>query len=361
MPDDTPPSSSRREFLSGKAFRQQVEDGGEQLADAIVDAATAGPPVAGDTMRLATRAMACEFAVILNPDRGEQISAASEALDTVHALEQQMTVYREGSELSVINREAFAGPVTVEPGLFRLLQTAKRIAEETGGAFDPTSGPVIALWRQCRQDSRIPTEAEITAVLQSTGVAHLHLDEASKTVAFLRDGVSWDLGGIGKGYALDRIAERLQQNGITDFLIHGGHSSILARGNHAGQRGWPVGLRDPQFPQDEFATIMLRDCALSSSGTGVQHFRHEGKRYGHILDPRTGRSVEGMLSVTVTAPTAAEADALSTAFFVMGLENARRYCDNRKDIGAVLIPPVSGRMLKPVVCNLDDATLLFAG
>ncbi|GAB4143690.1 MAG: FAD:protein FMN transferase [Planctomycetaceae bacterium] len=356
MPAENPSSSNRRDFLTGKALRRQVEQAGEHLADAITESESrSAPPVAGDTVRLQTRAMACDFAIILNPDHGEQIPVASDALETVHALERQMTVYNEESELSAINREAFSGFVSVEPKLFELLHRSKRIAEETGGAFDPTSGPLISLWKTCRQDGQIPTQEQIEATLKQTGIANIEWNPAKCTLRFKQAGVRLDLGGIGKGYALDRIASLLDDGGVNDFLLHGGHSSLLASGDHNRLGGWPIGIRNPLFPQKTWATLILRDRALASSGSGVQHFRHGGKRYGHILDPRTGWPVDGMLSVTVTAPTAAEADALSTAFFVMGLENARKYCDNRKEIGAILIPmPSHGRNLSPIVCNIRE-------
>jgi FAD:protein FMN transferase len=169
-----------------------------------------------------------------------------------------------------------------------------------------------------------------------------------------------NLGGIGKGYALDRAGQAMLNEDIGDWLIHGGHSSLLAHGDHNRLGGWPVGIRNPLFPDRRLATIVLQNCALSSSGSGVQHFRHAGRRYGHILDPRTGWPVEGMLSVTVLAPTAAEADALSTAFFVIGVENARRYCDNHQGIRALLIPPPErGRRLEPVNCGIPEELLFW--
>jgi FAD:protein FMN transferase len=381
MSPDRPSAASRREFLTGKALRQPVESTDESPHERHPPA----PPNAGDTVRLQTRAMACEFAIILNPDFGDQIPAASEALDRVHALEQQLTVYRDDSEMSRINRRASRSPVEVEPRLFDLLRQSIRIAENTSGAFDPTTGPLIALWRCCRAEHRIPAPDEIAEAKRRMGIESVVFDETNHTIGYLCEGFELNLGGIGKGYALDRIAGDLAARGFTDFLLHGGHSSMIARGDHhtyvgrianpSGDEpvshsqdgrisnpsygGWPVGIRDPLFPDQDFATLLLKDRALSSSGSGVQSFRHEGKRYGHIFDPRTGMPCEGMLSVTVLAPTAAEADALSTAFFVMGLEKARAYCDNRREIGAVLVPPPQGRSLRPVLCNIGEGTLFF--
>ena len=359
MPSADPLPASRRDFLTGRALAGEVEQAGAGLADELL----AGdeprrPPAAGPTVRLETRAMACEFCVLTNPGGGDQLLAASEGLDLVHALEDQMTVYREHSEMSRLNRAAADGPVGVEPRLFELLRECDRLCRGTDAAFDPTSGPLIALWRQCRNEGRIPTDDEIAAGLERTGIDHVRFDDVRRTIAYAREGVELNLGSIGKGYALDRVGDLLAERGVADFLLHAGYSSVLARGDHQGRGGWPVGIANPLFLDEQFATILLRDRALSTSGSGVRHFRHGGRRYGHILDPRTGWPVEGMLSVTVLAPTAALADALSTAFFVMGVENARRYCDNNPDVAALLIPPPArGRTLEPIVIGIPEDVL----
>lgn len=311
-------------------------------------------------VRLATRAMACDFAVFTNPGPADRVAASSEALDLVHALEDQMSVYRAHTELSQLNRRAAEEPVEVEPRLYALLRQAERLCRAAEGCFDPTAGPLVALWRRCRQENRVPSDEEIADELEFTGIDHVVFDDAARTVRFDRRGIELNLGGIGKGYALDRAGELLVEQGVEDWLLHGGHSSLLARGDHNAQGGWPVGVRNPLFPRRRLATLLLRDCAMASSGSSEQFFRHGGRRYGHILDPRTGRPVEGMLAVTVLAPTAAEADALATAFFVMGLENARAYCHNDGRIGALLIPPPRrGRRLEPAVCNIPDEALYF--
>jgi thiamine biosynthesis lipoprotein len=357
MTNDPSHGASRRDFLTGKALRSNIERAGERLADELAADAI---PAAGDTVRLATQAMACEFAVIMNPGPADQVMQASAALDLVHELEAQMTVYRDDSELSGVNRRAADEPVEVESALFALLLQARQLAVETDEAFDPTSGPLIDLWRSCRQAVRLPTDEEIVARRELTGIEQVDFDERQRTVSFRKQGVELNLGGIGKGYALDRIGQLLFDDGLDHWLFHGGNSSLLARGDHNALGGWPVGLRNPLFPKQRLATVLLRDCALSTSGTGVQHFRLEGKRYGHILDPRTGRPADGMLSVTVLAPTAAEADALSTAFFVMGVESSQQYCDNREGVGAILIPPPrQGRTLEPIVCGISAEVLFF--
>ena len=356
MTPSEPSPASRREFLTGSALRSGLERSGEKLADEFTSAVDGEfTPSSGDTVRLSTRAMACDFAVIMNPGPSEQVMIASAALDLIHQLEEQMSVYRERSELSELNLRADREPVAVQPQLFDLLIQSRDLSRATKGGFDPTSGPLIALWHRCRQDGRIPTEAEIAGALSRTGMEHVDLDQTNRTVRFDRPGIELNLGGIGKGHALDRAGESLVSGGLNEWLFHGGHSSLLARGNHEGQGGWPVGIRNPLFPQERLGTLLLKDCAMSTSGSGVQSFRHEGRRYGHILDPRTGWPVEGMLSVTVLAPTAAEADALSTAFFVTGVESTRRYCDNHPQVRALLIPPsVQGRSLEIINCGVPE-------
>jgi thiamine biosynthesis lipoprotein len=160
-------------------------------------------------------------------------------------------------------------------------------------------------------------------------------------VAFGKPGISVNLNSIGKGYALDRMAELLGLQSVDDYLLHGGKSSVLARGNQPGrgEAGWTVGLRHPLRPAERLAEFSLRDQALSTSGSGTQFFIRRGRRYGHILDPRTGRPAEGLYSATVLAPTAAEADALSTAFYVMGPDRVDPYCAEHPEISALLVGP----------------------
>ena len=159
---------------------------------------------------------------------------------------------------------------------------------------------------------------------------------------FLQAGIEINLGSIGKGYALDRAGELLAECGVDDYLLHGGNSSVLARGAHAelgADGGWSVGVRDPLHPARRLGQLRVRDRALATSGSGTQFFVHHGKRYGHMLDPRTGQPAEGVLSATVLAPTAAEADALSTAFYVMGPEQTAAYCDQHPEIAALMFCP----------------------
>jgi thiamine biosynthesis lipoprotein len=288
-------------------------------------------------------AMACQFAVILNRTEGKHAaSAAIKALDSLESLEQQMTVYRESSDISEINREAHEREVLVERRLFRLLQRAQELSAETGGAFDVTAGPLSKTWGFYRRQGKMPDVDALKATRKSIGYQHCQLDHDASTIRLGKPGVEINLGAIGKGHALDRMSESLKDGGATSFLIHGGQSSVLAMGHgDDDEHGWVVGLRHPLRPQWRLGEIILRDEALGTSGSGNQFFRHQGTRLGHVLDPRTGWPVEGVLSATVITPNATDADALATAFFVLGYDEAARYCERHEDVRAIFVLPGS--------------------
>ena len=366
----TDPTPSRRDVLTGRALRAQVAAAQDALAGAVL--AEGETPQSGPTVRLGVRAMATEFGILLNPGPTEQVKHASHALDVIGRLEQQLTVFRDDSDVSKLNRTAAEGPVTVDDDLFNLLRLCDELAKMTGGAFDPATQSQIALWAQCRSEHRVPGDEEIEAALSQSGMRHVRLDAGQKSVAFDRPGVGFNFGAIGKGYALDRCSDLLDGRGaggdgeqqeaplIASYCLHGGHSSVLARGDHNGLGGWPVGIGNPLFTSRRLGTILLRDRALGTSGSNIQFYRHEGSRYGHILDPRTARPVGDLLSVTVLAPSAAVADALSTAFFVLGVEKTAALCDNQSLIGALLIPPPRrGGRLEPVICGLPEDILFL--
>lgn len=353
-------NSNRREFLTGRSLQKAIEQAGDDLADYLSEETEGfSAPTAGSTVRLSTRAMATEFAVVMNPGPG-QVMHASDALDMLHHLEQLMTVYRSNSEMSRVNAEASTGPVAVDNQLFEVLDQACQICLETEGGFDPSAGPLIALWRACRQEGRIPMQEEIDFCLTHTGMDQFKFDSEAKTVQFRSPENELNLGGIGKGYALDVAGQFLLEQELESWLFYGGFSSIFAQGAHNQLPGWPVGIKNPLFTSQRLGTILLQNHALSTSGSSVQHFRHKGKRYGHILDPRTGWPVSELLSVTVIAPTAAVADALSTAFYVIGIEKALIYCDNHPEVGTILIPaPTQGRKLSPVIRGIPQELLFL--
>lgn len=362
MSDD--PQSNRRDFLTGRSLQAEVQERARVLGESILAVPeSTPPPVSGPLVKLSTRAMACEFHVMLNAGRQSSLETwhASDALDVVHRMEDLMTVYREHSPLIDLNRRAASADVEVDAILCEVLQLALQIARESEGAFDPTAMPLVRVWRQARAENRIPTQDEIAAAKALTGFESVRLDAERHLVGFGRPGIELQFNAIGKGFALDQAAKVMREQSIENWLLHGGHSSVLAAGDHYGQGGWPVGIRNPLFPEERLATVLLKDESMGTSGNSVQFFRWQGQRYGHILDPRTGWPADSLLQATVLAPTSAEADALSTAFFVMGLEKARMLCQNRPAIKALLVPfPRAGRVLEPVNCGIPADQLFFA-
>ena len=352
--------TTRRQFLSGEAAI-------ESLGDLMHGEAERLPPPgparhAGETylVQFGRTAMACEFQVFLTAGHPTHApEAAFSALDLVDALEDQLTVYRDHSEVCSINRQAAMYSVEVEPRLFELLEHSLWLYHQTGGAFDITAGPLSKLWGFHRREGRVPSEDEIAATLANIGSQYVELNADKTTIRFSHAGIELNLGGIGKGYALDRAAARMQAAGVDHFLLHGGRSSVLARGAKIpaapADNPWTVGIGHPRRPDRRLGLLNLRDQAMSTSGTATQSFHHQGQRYGHILDPRTGQPADGVLSVTVLCADAATADALSTAFYVMGVEKSEEYCQRHPDISALLMLATgSAQQVEVVAINMPE-------
>ena len=325
------------------------------LLDELTPDSSAPSPSDVVMINVSRRAMATSFDILL-PFGTPAVSAAAEsALDTIDALEDHLSVYRDHSEVSRLNGIAYKEAMAVAENLFDLLTLAKRIAAETDGAFDISAGALIKAWGFFRGPRRVPSERERAEALQRIGMKYVVLDGATRTVRFLASGLEINLGSIGKGYALDRAAQLLQSEwNIASGLLHGGHSSVYAIGSRPGEdRGWPVGISHPWRRETRIAIVWLRNRAVGTSAASFQHLQWQGRKLGHILDPRTGWPAEGMASATAVAPTAAEADALATAFFILGVEKARQYCEAHPGIGAILLPEGPGS--RPVICGLSPA------
>jgi thiamine biosynthesis lipoprotein len=311
-------------------------------------------------LRFSRRAMATTFEVLLPFGVSNSASLAETALDEVDRLEDQLTVFRPTSEVSRLNQTAAQKPIPVEKRLFQLLAQAAGLTRGTEGAFDIATGALTKLWGFYRRSAKVPTPEELAEVMTRVGMKHIVLDPRQQTVRYLRPGLEINLGSIGKGYALDRAADLLRcQWPEGSVLMHGGHSSVYALGNGSSNgHGWRVGIRHPWNPERRLAIVHLQNRALGTSAATFQHLEYQGRKLGHILDPRTGWPAEDMASASVVAPTAAEADALATAFFILGVEKAKTYCENHPDIGAVLLP--EGDSATPVSFGLsaEDVELL---
>ena len=294
------------------------------------------PRAASYWLHVNRTAMACRFEVTMRQSEEMGIAAATEALDEIDRLESRLTVFRETSEVSIVNSEAAKRSMEVSQELFDFLTLCQRLYKETDGAFDVTSGPLIRRWGFLRRQGQLPSQVEIDQAMSVVGSDKLLLDETKRTVRFAREGMEINLGSIGKGYALDSAAN-LMSTRVTTALLNAGSSSMRAIGKGEHGNGWLVGLRNPRSKLRRLGVLRLRDCALSTSGSEEQFFEHQGQRYSHIIDPRSGWPASGVTSVSVVARSAAISDALATAFFVGGRQLAERYCQTHTDVLAVML------------------------
>jgi thiamine biosynthesis lipoprotein len=291
-------------------------------------------------------AMGTVFTIIAyGQDRDFIAAVVSDAFEEIDQLDAQMSNYKPESELSKINRAAGHLAVVVEPKLFQLIQNSLRYSGETGGAFDITVGPLMKFWGFFRRQGRVPPRSEIARLLKQTGYRHLCLDAEARTIRFDAPGVELDLGGIAKGHAVDQVVGLLRSNGITSALVSSGTSSIFALGAPPEERGWKVTIRDPRDAQKAADIIYLRNYSLSTSGSYEKFFKLGGKVYVHILNPHSGLPVENMLSAAVLAPEAMAGDALSTAFFVLGVGRSRKYLATHPNLEAVFYQPTRSKSL----------------
>lgn len=281
-------------------------------------------------------AMGCEFELVLRGEsRDYLLEAAEEAFAEVVRLEEQMSVFIPDSEISRMNAAASNVPVRIDPRLFDLLLRAAQLSHETDGAFDITAGALSQLWNSASDAP--PTNEEIAAVLSRTGMSLIDLDEREYTVWYREPGVRIDLGALGKGHAVRQVADLLVELGIVNGLISSGNSSVYAIGSPMDDDAWTLGIRNPVDRSGRITAVRLNDQALSTSGSHERFVEIGGVRYSHIIDPRNGRPASGLLAASAITADPAEGDALSTAFFIMGIEKTITYCDGHPGVGAVLV------------------------
>jgi thiamine biosynthesis lipoprotein len=306
------------------------------------------------------RAMACQFDVLLHPQRPEHgPEAAVEALELVEWLERILSVYIPTSDLSRLNARGHETWVDVSLPAFDMLKLGYEIYQQTGGCFDMTAAKLSEAWGFSSRQGRMPTQEQIAESLAKVGSHHVQLDQEQQRVRFTGP-VAVNPGGIGKGYAIDQAVSILRDRGVEDFAIHGGKSSVSAFGKQLLEQndpGWNIAVRHPEQSERVLGTLVLKDRSLGTSGPANQFFYFKGERYGHIIDPRTGWPARGALSVTVLHPSAAWADALATGLYVMGVDQALKFCETRPEVGYLAIVP-SQRLgeVEIITCNLDSQT-----
>jgi len=264
--------------------------------------------------------------------------ALEAAYAEVRRLEAIFSPFRAESELSRINREAPCGPVKADPELIDVLTKSLAFARQTGGAVDVTVGPLMRLWRHRSSEMNAipPSSEQVERTLRLVGYQHVVVDSDRSTVAYQHAGMSIEFGAIGKGYAVDRAVKVLEHHGVRAALVSFG-SSLYALGSPTDRDGWRIAIRHPEDRGRVMDTIMLRDVALSTSGNDQQSMRLADRWYGHIMDPRTGYPSEGLACVSVLARTAVEADALSTAVFVLGRDDGVRFLERHSGLDGLVV------------------------
>lgn len=298
---------------------------------------------------LARHAMATRFELVLHGKNVAGLQAAGEeALDEIDRLENQLSLYRPGSEIAQLNARASREPVLVSPEVFSLLQRARKLSDETGGAFDITIAPLVRCWGFMGGTGKMPAAGEVAAARELVGMHNVFLDETNRTIRFTRDGVMLDLGAMGKGYAVERAAEILREAGVISALIHGGTSTVHAIGQPPDGETWKIAIEQPDAgvwsassELNGLPVVSLRDEAMSVSAVSARAFSAGGKCFGHVLDPRTGQPTEAALLSAVVLPSATETDALSTALLTLGQAGHNFISSLRHDMRTLLATPAA--------------------
>ncbi|HYP09299.1 MAG TPA: FAD:protein FMN transferase [Bryobacteraceae bacterium] len=297
---------------------------------AAVPVGTAAGQVAAPVLRLeeSMDSMGTTWSLaVYGSDRFKLQAAVEEAFEEVRRLDRMLSNYRGDSELTLVNRQAGKAPVRVSKELFELLAACMRYSEVSEGAFDITVGPLMKVWGFYKGTGRFPHRAEIRGALANVGYRNIVLDASRQTVQFRRPAVEIDPGGIGKGYAVDRMVAILRENGIVSGLITAGSSSIYGIGVPPSEpKGWRVVIKHPKDPTQSVQELFLKDTSMSTSGNYEKFFRAGRKIYSHIMDPRTGYPAPGMLTVSVVSSKTLDSEAWTKPYFI----NGRNWASNHK-------------------------------
>jgi thiamine biosynthesis lipoprotein len=302
------------------------------------------PPVT-----LACHAMATRFEIVLHGENRPGLRAAGEeALRLIEDLEARLSLFRASSEIAHVNAQAAREPVRVTPEVFGLLQHARKLHGESGGAFDITVAPLVRCWGFMGGSGRMPPPGEVADARAKVGMGLVELDPDEFTVRFAREGVMLDLGAIGKGYAMERAAETLREAGVRSALLHGGTSTVQAIGQPPEEECWKIAVErpspSPDAPPVLLASVPLKDEAMSVSAVWGNHFQAEGRTFGHIIDPRTGEPTLGTVLSAVVLPSATETDALSTALLTVGREGHEKIVSLRPGMKTLVVSESSGNL-----------------
>jgi FAD:protein FMN transferase len=302
---------------------------------------------AAEMLRLesSAEAMGSTYSIVIyGEDRDRMEAAAERAFDEARRLDLLLSNYLPGSAWSEVNHYAAERAVSVPQDLFNLLAACVEYSRKSDGAFDITVGPLMRVWGFYKGSGHLPKPGEVSTALANVGYKNLILDAANHTIRFARKGVEMDPGGIGKGYAVDRMVDILKKEQIRIALVSASGSSIYGMGAPPGEPGWTIGIRDPKDESKTVQDIVLKDESLSTSGNYEKFFEADGKVYAHIMDPRTGYPAPGMLSVSIVSPRTIDSEAWCKPFFINGRawaskhkpEGTRAYfCEDKADQSCV--------------------------
>ena len=301
-------------------------------------------------------AMGTVFAIHLYAESEAQaLSFFEVAFEEVERLEETLSKFRPSSEICRINRLAATQPVTTDPEVFSLIEQSLFFSEQTAGAFDITVGPLMRTWGFFRAEGHCPDAQELNAARERTGFEKVILDRGARTIGFAVPGMELDLGAIGKGYAVDRTVEVLREASVSAALVVAGSSTVYALGTPPEEDGWKIHVPDPRDRTRKISTVRLRDQAISTSGNYERFFELDGRRYCHVMDPRTGMPVEGVLQATLIGSDGAMTDAISNALFVLGADG-EKLLSNFDQVG-VLSVLTDGREQRILQWNWPDAAV----
>lgn len=278
---------------------------------------------------------------LVTGDSAAAAPLAATALAVFRRTDSLMSNWTTTSEVARLNREAGAGPVTVQPEVARVLQVALELYPASDRTFDVTVEPLVRAWGFLGGRPHVPADSEAAAAFRRVGADQVRFDPVTRTLRFANPGVRVDLGGIAKGWAVDVAAESLRARGVRDALVDL-TGNMFAMGHPAGGPAWRIGIRDPRDRVPYFARLTLSDEAISTSGKYEQFVAADGRTFGHIMDPRTGRPAEGLISVTLVSKSAFTCDAWDTPLFVLGTEAAKAKALGHPEFAAILVEPGEG-------------------
>lgn len=283
--------------------------------------------------------------VAVAPDTNTAKRCIEAGFAEINKVDELMSDYKNDSEISKVNRDAFKQAVKVSKPTYEVLQKAVRFSKLSSGAFDVTVGPLVQLWRLASEANSVPTDTELQYARSKVGYELLYLDANEMSVRFAVDGMKLDLGGIAKGYAIDKAVEAMKKSGALGAMVDIGGDIRCFGKPSKGKSHWLIGVQDPNQTEGLIGTsllvLKLTDAAIATSGNYRRFALIQGRKYSHIINRKTAAAADGLSSVTIIANNAMDADALATAITVMGTEKGLALIEKLPQTEAILItsPP----------------------